>query len=148
MTLNGEQIKLLRRLVVAEKNGMGASYYIDKIRRPNSEPAEGGSGYQNFPIYPKSEEYKSIEKDLEALVREGYLERVSEVNKSYLKFGNLTSNGRCYFKDNRRAMAKAYVHDYSLAIVTGITGLIAGTLIEALTGRLLLLGQLERKSFQ
>ena len=132
MELNSEELRKLRELVKSERSGVPASEFIDSIRNPSGAAPEKLP--YGFKAYPETSKYKLWEPYWDRLVSLGLLEARCPKDRHHLKFGNLTSDGRCYLKDHRREVARMYVHDYSLAIVTGLVGLLGGSVIEAATG--------------
>lgn len=137
--LNKEQTGLLEQLVQSEVEGVGAGEYIDRIRRPDGRlPESDDYGRWSF---PESEEYKSLEPDLNRLLDLGLLEPTHQADGWNWEFGDLTSDGRCYLANREeqerrreREERSRRAHDYRLAIFSSLLSLAVGYALGYLTG--------------
>lgn len=137
--LNREQIALLETLIQSEVDGTGAGEHIDRIRRPDGRlPEHDRYGRWTF---PESEEYRAIERDLCRLLEIGLLEPTHQADGFNWKFGNLTSDGRCYLADREEQERRREreercrrSHDYRVAIFSALLSFAVGFALGCITG--------------
>lgn len=126
--LNSEEEKSLRELIRIRVDSESVRKFIETRLYSELSVSEGRDpfGEEKRTYLPGYHEQKQV---YESLVEKGFLEGAKPGNAAFYWYGDLTSDGRCYFKMLRRdRLAK-----WSPVIISGILGIV-GAIAGAITG--------------
>lgn len=129
--LNSEEEGALRELIKARTDSESVRKFIENRLYSELSISKGKDPYgvEKREYLPGYEEQKQV---YESLVEKGLLDGHRPGGASFCWYGDLTSDGRCYFK----TLWRDRLSRWSPVIVSGVLGII-GTIVGAVLGAIL-----------